>query len=443
MCGLFGIYNVKKAAELTVIGLHGNQHRAIDYAGIVSSDGVHFYRERGEGIARNVFTADMLNRLHGLAAVGHIRYPTVNDDKTRDNTQPIVGRYNDGPIAIAHNGNLTNRDELEKLIPVSKLATSMDTEDILRLLEEHDTGDIIADLTKVTPVLKGSYAMCILLPDRLLALQDPSLNRPLSIGKLNGGYCVTSETVALAALGATFCFSVDPGTIVTISDSGLETVRFAKPSRKRCRFESIYYSHPGSVLPGEPESVGEFRIRLGAALEERAPVEGADIVTPIPDSANFIAMGYGKSGRSGILMPVIFRSHYAGRTFIAATQAIRDAEVAQKFSFGSEQIRGKSIVVVDDSIVRGTTLPKIVKMLWQLGAREVHVRIGSPPMRFPCMYGINTPTRGELVSANHSPSALCERVGATSLEFLPLAVLKSLSPDPDSYCFSCMTGEYW
>jgi amidophosphoribosyltransferase len=230
--------------------------------------------------------------------------------------------------------------------------------------------------------------------------------------------------------------------MVSISRNGLEAKGFAEAREKKCRFESIYYSHPASTVFGE--RVAKFRMELGRALEKHAPVlGGADRVTPIPDSSVFIAMGYSESGRSGPYFPVIFRNHYVGRTFIAATQALRDAEVAQKFTFAAEEIYGKIIVVVDDSIVRGTTIPKIVHMLRQLGAKAIHVRIGSPPITNPCLYGINTPRRQELIAARLTPLQISNRIGADSLEFLPLPFLKELSPDPEKFCFACMTGEYW
>jgi amidophosphoribosyltransferase len=443
MCGIFGVFNVRKAAELTVIGLHGNQHRAMDFAGIVSSDDEHFYRHRGEGIARKVFDdPTILNRLHGLHAIGHIRYPTGTDDTDRENIQPIEGRYGNMPIALVHNGNLTNKEDLRTRIPHVKLSTSMDTEYILRLIEKMHTGDIEADLTRVFSMLRGSYELGILLPHILIAVRDPMGNHPLSIGRLNGGYCISSETVAFTSIeGAEHLMDVEPGTMVCITRDGVRTVRFAEATEKKCRFESIYYSHPGSVVFGE--SVSRFRRALGVALEESAPVPGADIVTPIPDSSNFIALGYAQSGRSGVYDPVIFRSHYVGRTFIVATQAQRDAESSGKSAFDSSQIAGKSIVVVDDSIVRGTTIPKIVAKLWELQAREVHVRIGSPPVRHPCTYGIHTPDISKLVSAQLTTEELRVRIRATSLAFTPLEVLQDLSPSPESFCFACMDGNYW
>lgn len=442
MCGVFGVFNARKAAEWTVIGLHGNQHRAIDYAGIVSSDGSNLYRHAGPGLARQVFADKrVLDRLHGRHAVGHIRYPTVADDPNRENLQPVMGNYGGEPFALAHNGNLTNRDELSKLLGKTTLATSMDTEYIVRLLEKFHTGDLVEDLKRVFSRLRGSYALCILMRERLVAALDPSSNRPLSVGRKDESWFVSSETCGFGGVGAEFVREIRAGEILTIeAPDGLRSWPFADPTPKKCRFEGNYFSHPSSLAFGE--AVDEYRQRLGRALETAHPAD-ADIVTPVPDSSNFIAMGYAESGRSGTYRPVIIRSHYVGRTFIAADQAKRDAEVAQKFSFTAHSIEGKRIVVVDDSVVRGTTLPKIVAELRRHGAAAVHVRIGSPPILFPCLYGINTPKKEELVSANLTKAHICTAVGADSLEFLPLEMQKQLSPDPQSFCYACMDGQYW
>lgn len=442
MCGIFGVFNARKAAEWVVIGLHGNQHRAIDYAGVVSSDGSHLYRHAGAGLARQVFSdARVLDRLHGRHAIGHIRYPTVEDDPTRENFQPILGNYGGEPFALAHNGNLTNRSELEQLIG-GTMATSMDTECIVRLLEKFHTGDLIEDLKRVFSHLRGSYALCILMRERLVAALDPSSNRPLALGRKDESWFISSETCGFGGAGAEFVRDIAPSEILSIeAPEGPRSWPFADARWKKCRFEGNYFSHPSSRAFGE--AVDEYRIRLGRALEERFPVPGADIVASVPDSSNFIAMGYAESGRSGAYRPVIIRSHYVGRTFIAASQAKRDAEVAQKFTFTAHAIEGRRVVVVDDSVVRGTTLPKIVGELRRYGAKEVHVRIGSPPILFPCRYGINTPRQEELVSANVTKTHICEAVGADSLEFLPLEAQKQLSPQPQTFCYACMDGQYW
>lgn len=443
MCGIFAVWNMRKAAELTVIGLHGIQHRARQYAGIVSSDGFNLFRESGKGVTRQVFSADMLNRLHGRAAVGHIRYATVVDDPARDNTQPLMGVYQGARFAVAHNGNITNVRELRKMFFGRRMETSIDTEYIVRLIEKYDTGNHEADIARALSHVRGSFALGILFPDRLIAANDPSGNRPLSIGSVNGGYVLSSETCAFSGVSADAVANVQPGTMVTfIGEETPCAERFAEAVCKRCRFEGIYFAHPASNVFGE--SITRFRLTLGRALEKHCPVEGgADIVTSVPDSANLIAQGYAESGRSGAYLPVIIRNHYVGRTFIAATQADRNVEIAQKFAFTTDEIVGKRIVVVDDSIVRGSTLPTIVHELRRLGAKEVHVRVGSPPVVHPCRYGIDTPTYEELVSVRKTPDEICHAVGADSLAFLPLPVLRSLSPTPGEFCFACWDGKYW
>jgi amidophosphoribosyltransferase len=346
------------------------------------------------------------------------------------------------PVAIAHNGNITNVAALKRSIPDAEFTTSMDTEIILRLLERRMSGDFTTDLMDTIGMLKGSFSLGILTPDCLIAVRDRHGNRPLSIAKLNGGYCISSETCAFPGVGAKLICDVEPGTMVFIRRDGFDVKRFAEPCEKKCRFEGIYFSHPASRVFGE--GVGRFRIAIGQALEQLFPVPEADLVVGVPDSATFIAIGYAASGRSGTLFPVITRSHYhVGRTFIAATQAQRNAEVARKFMFDEGEIAGKTIVVVDDSIVRLTTMPNIVTMLQQLGAKAIHVRIGSPPIIHPCVYGINTPTRKELAASSLDIEGMRATMGADSLEFLPLEALKTLSPDPDTFCFACMSGDYW
>lgn len=444
MCGIFGVWNAPRAAELVAIGLHNLQHRATDYAGITSSDGEHLYTKHGVGIARHVFKQGATDHLHGRSAIGHIRYPTVSDDKSRVNIQPIVGNYDGNPIAIAHNGNITNTEELKlmKALSVSKLSTSMDTEYILRILEAKCSGNIIKDLRETLSVLKGSFSLLILSPRFLIAVRDKSGNRPLSIGKMdNGAFCVSSETCAFPNVHATHLCDVDAGTMVIIDGDGLRVHSFAKAEEHKCRFEGIYYAHPASMMFGE--NVARFRMKIGRALEELFPVLDADIVVPVPDSANLIAMGYAESGCSGTLFPAITRNHYVGRTFIAPTQGERDTKVAQKFTFAEEEIRGKVIVLIDDSIVRGTTLPRITEKLRKLGAKEIHVRIGSPPISHPCRYGINTPTYDELIATRMPTNQIRIHCGADSLEFLPLETLMSLSDSPDRYCYACMSGQYW
>ena len=440
MCGIFGTWNARKAAELTGIGLHAIQHRGVDYAGIVPSHGAPHYRHSGRGLAREVFPKERLDVLHGKDALGHIRYPTVSDNPALDNTQPIVVPYAGSWLALAHNGNLTNTEELRAKLGEYKLKTSMDSELIALLLSCLGTSGGVDDLLWILPLLKGSFALGILTPDRLIAARDASGNRPLSVGIRGESYFIASETCALDAVGADFLCDVKPGTILEINKDGPCESMFAEPELAQCRFEGIYFAHPASTVFSEP--VSAFRVALGKKLEELSPALGADIVVPVPDSSNLIAFGYGQSGRSGMYFPAITRSHYVGRTFIVANQELRDEEIAQKFSISKTDVAGKSIVLVDDSIVRLTTLPILIRRLRDAGTREIHVRIGCPPITHPCRYGINTPTRQELAAANFSPEEIRESIGVETLQYMTLPGLASLSRKYNSFCYACMTGTY-
>ncbi len=442
MCGLAGVIRAKKAAELAAIILHHDQHRAVDYAGIVSSDGVYLPRERGPGFVSDVFTGEMLDRLHGKTAIGHIRYPTVDDDPTRDNIQPIKGIFHGREIAVAHNGNLTNLKELAKLIPSELRSTSMDTEYILRLLEAEESDNIEVALPNVLRLLKGSFELLVLLPDRMIAVRDPQGSHPLAVGRCGESYFISSETCALPSVDAEYLGDIEPGTFMTFKEDGYpESTRYAKAEKKQCVFELIYYGHPASFIFGE--SVGRFRMRLGVELETILGVEGADIVVGVPDSANLMAKGFGKSGRSGEDFTAIYRHHNGDRTFIAATQALREEKVVKKFTFAAEEVKGKTVVLIDDSIVRGTTLKIVIAILMRMGAKEVHVRIASPPFRHPCRYGINTKSYEELIANKKTDEEICEEIGATSLKYLPMSALHKLVKTPDEFCFACMDGKFW
>lgn len=445
MCGLFGAFNIRKAAEFLVIGLHGLQHRAIDYAGIVSTDGTNLYRHAGEGLARQVFSsAKVLDRLHGRHALGHIRYPTAErqvDEELRDNTQPLMGSWGGTPFALAHNGNLTNVSSLDTMLGGRTMATSMDTERIVRLIERLYSGDLEADLTRVFSLLRGSYTLILLFPRIMIAVVDPSGCRPLSLGRKEESYFLASESCAFSGVAAEHINDIEAGHMRWIEEEGTRSIPFAKPALKQCRFEANYFAHPASKVFGEP--VSEYRKNLGRALEYHCPAHGADIVAPVPDSSRFIAMGYAHSGRSGAYDEVLIRSHYVGRTFIAASQAKREEAVAQKFHFAPHAIAGKSIVLVDDSIVRGTTLRPIVEELRRYGAHEVHVRIATPPIKHPCRYGIDTPTRKELIAAQYSREQIKLKIKADSLMFLPLDVQKEITSHEEHFCFACMDGQYW
>jgi amidophosphoribosyltransferase len=446
MCAIFGIYNRRKAAELTMIGLHGNQHRATDFAGIASSDGENIYLHTGAGLARQVFdNEDVLNSLHGRHALGHLRYPTAQKqegDKYRSNMQPIVGHYQGKEFALAHNGNLTNTFALHALLGKKPMKTTMDSEYIVALIEKLQTGNIVEDLKKVFALLKGSYCLGILFQETLVAVRDPSGCHPISIGKDRDGDAlfISSETCAFSGPGARFMRELEPGEIVCIDYEGITSYPFGSTKPNICRFELNYFSHPSSTTFGY--SVTDYRKNLGRLLEEHCPALGAEIVVPIPDSARFIGMGYAQSGRSGTYEEAIVRNHYVGRSFIQESQVKRDTTVANKFNFTGSLIEGKKLAVVDDSIVRGTTLLKIVAELRQHGAKEIHLRSASPPIKHPCRYGIDMPTYEELISTRMPAEELCHHLGADSLQFLPLGIQKKMAP-AEYVCHACMDGEYW
>jgi amidophosphoribosyltransferase len=317
----------------------------------------------------------------------------------------------------------------------------MDTEYIVRLLEQRQTGDFVKDLTGVLLMLRGSYALGILRPEMLIAVQGPHSNRPLCLGKRGESHFICSESCGFDNVDADFVRELKPGEILCITKDGLSSTFLPATAQKRCFFELNYFSHPASTVFGR--SVEEHQLKLGAMLEKYCPTPGADIVVPVPDSAEMVATGYAASGNSGRYSKVIRRNHYVGRTFIQESQAKRDTAVANKFTFTPHQIAGKSIVIVDDSIVRGTTLRRIVKKLRHYGAKEVHLRIGTPPIAHPCRYGIDISTYKELVASRLNPQQIAEELGADSLMFFPLEAQKELLGDPQNFCFACVTGQYW
>lgn len=445
MCAIIGVWGASKAAELAYYGLHKQQHRAVEFCGIVSSDGVNSYRDAGAGIVQDFFDQSMLDQLHGPYAIGHLRYKTVKDDPSRDNTQPLLGYRNNRFVAMAHNGNVTNVAELKSgLSDEAILATSIDTELILHRFCRLSVFSPVEALTRALEGVRGSYSLAVLLPEALIAVRDPSGNRPLSLGhRRDGSIFVASETCAYEGVEATYLRDVEPGEMVVINDHGIQSHQLPEWSgghRAFCYFEKIYYAFPGSMIFGE--YVSAFRYRLGQKLEACHPVPYADVVIPVPDSAKFIAHGYAASGRSGRFAEGLLRHHYIGRSFVEGDQYLRSWRATRKFSTVPSEVKGKVLVVVDDSIVRLTTMPLIVRLLRQAGAKEVHVRIACPPIAHSCRYGIDTPTREELAAAMMTIPEMCKRTEADSLEFLPMEALRSLADRPDDFCYACMDGNY-
>jgi len=442
MCGVFGIFGHEEASNLTYLGLHALQHRGQESAGIVSSDQKVLHAHRQMGLVADVFTAEALSRLPGTAAIGQVRYSTAGVSQLK-NAQPLTVEYAGGSLAIAHNGNLVNaqelRDELEHDGAIFQ--SDSDTEVIVHLIARAREPSFEQRAVQALQRVEGAYTLLLLTQRQLVAVRDSFGFRPLVLGRLKDAHVLASETTALDLIEAEFVREVEPGEMIVIDQSGLRSTRPLKPSRLgRCIFEHVYFAKPDSTLFGL--SVYEVRKKLGMQLAREQPVS-ADLTIAVPDSGVPAAIGY--SQVSGIPYDVgLIRSHYVGRTFIEPQQSIRHFGVKLKLSAVREVLKGKRVAVVDDSIVRGTTSRKIVKMLRSAGASEVHLRISSPPTRWPCYYGIDTPSRQELIAASHSVEEIARFVTADSLGYLSMEGLGSAVGDRDSstFCNACFSGRY-
>jgi amidophosphoribosyltransferase len=442
MCGIFGIEGHDDAANLTYLGLYALQHRGQESAGIVAWDGAQLHHERGMGHVADVFPARVLQRLPGRRAMGHTRYSTAGRSVIV-NAQPIVVKTSMGPLAIVHNGNLVNAVELRQRLERdgSIFQTTSDTEVILHLMARDPRPDPIESLLAALATVQGAFSLLLVTDDCLVAARDPYGFRPLVLGEHQGAPCFASETCAFDLLGARTVRELEPGEVVVARGDRLASYHVAggRPQPARCVFEHVYFARPDSRVFGD--AVSQARLRLGAQLAREAPAD-ADVVVPIPDSGLFAALGY--SRESGLPLEFgLIRNHYVGRTFIEPKHSIRHFGVKVKLNPVRELIAGQRVVLIDDSIVRGTTSPKIVKMVRDAGAREVHLRISCPPTRWPCHYGIDMPTREELIAASHDVEEIRRLVGADSLAYLSLdGMLAAVSGAPESYCTACWTGEY-
>jgi len=440
-CGLFGIWNHPEAANVTYLGLYALQHRGQESAGITATDGAAFHTEKAMGWVADVFSPERLRRLPGHRAIGHVRYSTAGSSNLK-NAQPIAASTARGPIAIAHNGNLTNADALRKEMEADGaiFQSNSDTEVVLHLLARAPAGPLEEQIPYALAQVRGAYSLLILTPDAMYAVRDPNGFRPLTLGRLADSWLVASETCALDLMEAHYERDVEPGELLVVSDAGVRSLRAAPASEPlKCVFEYVYFARPDSVLWGR--NVHTVRKAMGHQLAREHPV-AADIVIPVPDSGTSAALGF--SEESGIPYEMgLIRNHYVGRTFIEPKQGIRHFGVKVKLNPMREMLEGKRVVVVDDSIVRGTTSRKIVKMIQGAGAREVHVRVSSPPIQWPCYYGIDTPTRKELIGASHLPEEIRRYVAADSLGYLSLeGMLKATGTDPSAFCHACFTGNY-
>jgi amidophosphoribosyltransferase len=445
-CGVFGVFGHPEAANLAYLGLYALQHRGQESAGIVSSDGKELYVHRAMGEVEEIFQPNVLAQLPGSLAIGHTRYSTAGD-KALLNAQPIMIDCNKGKVALGHNGNLTNAAEWRRKLEHrgSIFQTNSDTEVIVHLLARSQARNLSGAIGDALNQVEGAYSLLVLTTDELYAVRDPRGFRPLVLGKLTtpGGFVawlVASETCAFDLLNAQYIREIEPGEMVRISKSGIESIHFApeKPLQQ-CIFEHVYFSRPDSIIFGR--SVNESREMLGRLLAQEHPVD-ADIVVPVPDSGVPAAVGYALESKIPFRMGLI-RNHYIGRTFIEPSQAIRNFGVKLKLNPIRGLIEGQRVVLVDDSIVRGTTSRKIVRMVRDAGAKEVHVRISCPPTISPCYYGVDTPTREELIASSNTPEEICKFLAADSLGYVSLPALRRALADTEGrFCTSCYTGVY-
>ncbi|MBN2526156.1 MAG: amidophosphoribosyltransferase [Deltaproteobacteria bacterium] len=439
-CGVFAIANHPEAANLTYLGLHGLQHRGQESAGIVTTDGEQLYAYRRLGLVSEIFTPKNLEKLPGRMAIGHVRYSTSGESNL-SNAQPLAVHCGKGSIAIAHNGNLTNalhlREELENQGAIFQ--TTTDTEVLVHQVARSGRSmrDAICDALYRA---KGAYSIVFLNKNKMICVRDPHGIRPLCIGKVNDGWVVASESVAFELIGADLVRDVEPGEMIIFTPDGkMESIKpFPAANRRGCLFEYVYFARPDSII--DEVSVYFSRKRMGEILAEESPVE-ADIVIPVPDSGMAAALGY--SHRSGIPFEQgLIRSHYVGRTFIEPKQSIRNFGVKLKLNPSRLVLKGKRVVVIDDSLVRGTTSRKIIENIRKSGAKEVHFRVSSPPIRHSCKYGIDTPTDEELIANEMSLDEIASHIGVDSLAYLSIPGLKKAVMEEGGFCTACFDGDY-
>lgn len=441
MCGIFGIYNHPEASNLTYLGLYSLQHRGQESAGIVSSDGKELHHYRQMGLVSEIYTKEIINSLSGRSAIGHVRYSTTGSSELK-NAQPFIVNYSNGYLAIAHNGNLVNasliRSDLES--KGSIFQSDMDTEVIVHLIARSKEKTLVGRTIQALNQIEGAYSLLILTEREMLAVRDPYGFRPLVFGYLNSSYVVASETCAFDLIGAKFVREIEPGEIVLINEEGIKSIKpFQKREPRKCIFEFIYFARPDSFI--FKHNVYEIRKSFGIQLAVEAPAL-ADMVIPIPDSGFPAAIGYASQSKLPLELGMI-RNHYIGRTFIEPEQKIRHFGVKVKLNPVRELLRGKKIVIVDDSIVRATTSKKIIKMFRNVGVKKVNLRISSPPITDPCFFGIDTPKKTELIASSHNLKEIKKFINATSLYYLSLDGLKKcMKTEADEFCYACFTGDY-
>lgn len=441
-CAVFGIFGHEEAANLTYLGLYALQHRGQEASGIVSGDGDQFYIQKGMGLVADIYNKTTLEKLPGRMAIGHNRYSTAGGNDLK-NVQPFNVNFAFGNLALAHNGNLINsqvlRNELEAYGAIFQ--STSDTEVIIHLIAHSRASTFLARVMDALNQVRGAFSLVLMTDNGLIAVRDPHGLRPLCLGRVRGSWVVASETCAFDLLDAEYIREIEPGELVVLSDQGIDSHRpFPKVDPAMCVFEYVYFARPDSRIYGA-NAVYSTRKALGRRLAKESWVD-ADIVIPVPDSGVPAALGYSEGG--GIPFETgLIRNHYVGRTFIEPEQSIRHFGVKVKLNAVPEVLAGKRVVVVDDSLVRGTTSRKIVKMLRNAGAKEVHMRISSPPIVSPCFYGIDTPTKKELIASNHSTEEIRKYITADSLAYLSLdGMLQSAPGVPAQYCNACFTEKY-
>ena len=440
-CGVVGVYGHPDAANLVYLGLYALQHRGQESAGIAASSNGKMHLEVGMGLVADVFSDVRLKKLPGNIAVGHNRYSTTGVSRVK-NAQPCLIEYSGGTMAMGHNGNLVNASEIRKELGVAGaiFQSTNDSEVIVHLMAQSRRNSFVDRAVAALSQVKGAYSIVLMSENELVAARDPQGFRPLCLGKLDGAYIVASESCVMDLVEAEFIREIEPGELILINQFGVKSFHpFQKASTKQCVFEHIYFSRPDSYLFGH--SVYSTRKLMGKALAREKPAE-ADVVVPVPDSGVISAMGYSEEAKIPFQMGLI-RNHYVGRTFIEPQSQIRNFGVKIKLNAVKPVIEGKRVIIIDDSIVRGTTSKKIVRMLREVGAREVHVRISSPPTTHSCFYGIDTPTKGELIASNMDIDQTCKYLGADSLHYISLEkMLEIFGEQKDDFCAACFDGRY-
>ncbi len=440
-CGVFGVFDHPEAANLTYLGLYAQQHRGQESAGIVSTNGKQFNLHRGMGLVADVFGKSSLKKLKGQRAIGHVRYSTAGDSGLR-NAQPFSYEYAHGGIAMCHNGNIVNAPELRRELEGlgSIFQSTSDTEVLIHLVARSQASSMRERLAEAVIRLQGGFSLLVLVEKRLVGVRDRYGLRPLVLGKLDDSWVLSSETCAFDLIGATYVRDIEPGEMVVIEENSIESVKlFEHPEPHFCVFEYIYFARPDSTLEGV--NVYQARYRIGTELAKESPAD-ADVVIPVPDSGTPPAMGYAEGAGLPFQMGLI-RNHYIGRTFIEPKQSIRNFGVKLKLNPNRELIEGKRVVLVDDSIVRGTTSRKLVEMVRKAGAREVHMRISSPPTKHSCYYGIDTPDEDQLMANKMSIDEMCKALGADSLAFVSYdGLYRAVGKPRNLHCDACFSGNY-